>query len=69
MTEYKTSERHKVNALNEREAVSILDFSYSCDSENSVYSYGTKDGIGLSIPVHHAIGDHQEVEIPIERKT
>lgn len=56
------SERYYINDYVE------FDKLYSCDSGNSVYSYVTKDGIGLSIPVSHAIGDHKEVEIPIERK-
>ena len=56
------SERYYINDYVEFDAL------YSCDSGNFVYSYVTKDGIGLSIPVYHAIGDHKEVEIPIERK-
>ena len=55
------SERYYINDYVE------FDKLYFCDSGNSVYSYVTKDGIGLSIPVSHAIGDHKEVEIPVER--
>ena len=45
-----------------------FDKLYSCDRGNFVYSYVTKNGMGLSIPVPHFIGDHQEVEISVKRK-